>query len=113
MFWSISFILVLAKFFAGIFASYLAYFMYQRVFRAGVFEQGIRFIVISIFLLTVGRALDVITAIQPNGPISTLWGPVISTAFSLILAYGFYTLYKVWRIDRKDSRVETRAPLVN
>jgi len=93
---------------ASIVLTYFVFFLYQKVFRAGVMEEGFRMIAISILILTIGRGLDFVSVIQPNNEIASISTTVIGTAFTLVATYGFYLLYKVWRIDRKEPLIEKR-----
>jgi len=72
-------------------------------------EAGFRMIAISILVLTIGRALDLISVIQPNNEIASISTTVIGTAFTLVATYGFYLLYQVWRVDRKERALEKRS----
>jgi len=65
-------------------------------------------IAISMLVLTIGRSFDLISIIQPDNELASILTTVIGTAFSLVATYGFYLLYKVWRIEKKESLVEKR-----
>jgi hypothetical protein len=108
---SLFLVLVLLRLAASVAVTYFVFFLYQKVFRAGVMEAGFRMLAISMLFLTASRLLDVVTAIQPTNGVAILLTPVIGTAFGLIALYGFYLLYRVWRVDKKEPRTE--KPLVN
>jgi len=91
---------------AGVVLTYFVFYLYQKEFRSGVMEKGFRMIAISMLILTAGRVFDLITAIQPTNEIAGNLTTVLGTAFSLVLVYGFYLLYNIWHIDRKELRLE-------
>jgi hypothetical protein len=103
---SIAAMLDIVKLAAGVVLTYFVFFLYQKVFRAGVMEKGFRIIAISMLVLTIGRSFDLITAIQTNNELAEILTTITGTAFSLIAAYGFYLLYEVWHVDKKDFPVE-------
>jgi hypothetical protein len=108
---SIGIILDIIKLAAGAALTYFVFFLYQKVFRAGVMEKGFRMIAISMLILTIGRSFDLISMIQPNNELSDILTTVIGTAFSLVATYGFYLLYTVWRVEKKESLVE-KKPMI-
>ena len=108
---SIGLILDVVKLVAGIGLAYFVIYLYEKVFRSGVMEQGFRIIAVSMIILVISRVLAVVSDIQPNNAISMLSSPVIGIAFSLVATYGFYLLYKVWRVDKKEPLIEKR-PIV-
>jgi len=108
---SIGIILDIVKLAAGVVLTYFVFFLYQKVFRAGVMEMGFRMIAISMLVLTIGRVFDLVSAIQPDNELANILTTVIGTAFSLVATYGFYLLYKVWRIEKKESPIE-KSPII-
>ena len=91
---------------AGVVLTYFVFYLYQKEFRSGVMEKGFRMIAISMLILTAARVFDLISAIQPANENALNLTTVLGTAFSLALAYGFYLLYRVWHIDKKETRLE-------
>jgi hypothetical protein len=103
---SIGIILDVVKLAAGVVLTYFVFYLYQKEFRSGVMEKGFRMIAISMLILTAGRVFDLISAIQPTNENAVNLTTVLGTAFSLAMAYGFYLLYKIWHIDKKEPRLE-------
>ena len=90
----------------GVILCYFAIYLYQKEFRSGVMEKGFRMIAISTIILAASRIFDLISAIQPNNERAQILTTVLSIVFSLVLTYGFYLLYKIWHLDKKDRRLE-------
>jgi hypothetical protein len=103
---SIAISLDVVKLAAGVVLTYCVFYLYQKEFRAGVMEKGFRMIAISTLILTAGRIFDLVSEIQPTNENADNLTIVLGTAFSLVLAYGFFLLYKVWHVDRKERRLE-------
>lgn len=103
---SITITLDLVKLVAGVVLTYFVFFLYAKEFRSSVMEKGFRYIAISTLILTAGRTADLISAFYPTGEISTISFNILGTAFSLVLVYGFYLMYKVWHVDRRKSHLE-------
>jgi len=105
---SIAISLDIIRLVASVALTYFVFFLYQKVFRAGVMEKGFRMIAISILILTIGRSLDFIAVFQPNNDIASISTTVLGTAFTLVATYGFYLLYIVWRVDKREYVTETK-----
>jgi hypothetical protein len=103
---SIAIVLDIVKFAAGVVLTYYVFYLYQKEFRSGVMEEGFRMIAISMLILTAARIFDLVSAILPTNGLADDLSTVLGTAFSLVLAYGFFLLYSVWHIDKKETRVE-------
>ena len=103
---SIAIVLDIVKFAAGVVLTYYVFYLYQKEFRSGVMEKGFRMIAISMLILTAGRIFDLVSAILPTNGLAENLTTVLGTAFSLVLAYGFFLLYSVWHIDKKELRLE-------
>ena len=103
---TIAIVLDIVKFVAGVVLTYYVFYLYQKEFRSGVMEKGFRMIAISMLILTAARVFDLVSAILPTNGLADDLSTVLGTAFSLVLAYGFYLLYRIWHIDRKETRLE-------
>lgn len=104
------------KLVVGIVLTYFAFYLYENEFRPSVMEKGFRMITISLLILTASRVSDLISAIQPNNELAQILTTVLGIAFTLVLTYGFYLLYKVWHIDKKEKmgkRLEEKPPIAN
>src|SRR5579872_3543731 len=100
---TIATILDVVKLAAGVVLTYFVFYLYQKEFRSGVMEKGFRWIAISMLILTVSRVTDLLLTVLPTNEFMNDLITVLGTAFSLVLAYGFYLLYKVWHIDREET----------
>jgi Kef-type K+ transport system membrane component KefB len=103
---SVGIILDGVKLVAGVALTYFVFYLYQKEFRSGVMEKGFRMIAISMLIFTVGLSFDLISAIQTANELASILATVIGTAFSLVATYGFFLLYRVWHVDRKEARLE-------
>jgi hypothetical protein len=103
---TIAIVLDIAKFAAGVALTYFVFYLYQKEFRSGVMEKGFRMIAISMLILTAARIFDLVSTIAPTNELAGDLTEVLGTAFSLVLAYGFFLLYSVWHIDKKESWLE-------
>ena len=99
----ITIILDAVKLLVGIVLTYFAFYLYQKEFRSSVMEKGFRFITISLVILVVSRTSDLVSALQPNNEAAMISTTVLGIAFSLVLTYGFYLLYRIWHIDKKEK----------
>jgi len=68
---------------------------------------GFRMIALSTVFLCIGRLTDLLTNLTPilNSGSMTNLGDVSGTIFAILNAYGFYQIYKVWKIGKKESVV--------
>jgi hypothetical protein len=103
---SIAIILDIVKLAAGVVLTYFVLYLYQKEFRSSVMEKGFRMIAISMLILTAGRIFDLISTIQPTNLAAEDITTVLGTAFSLVLVYGFYLVYRIWHIDKKEPPLE-------
>jgi hypothetical protein len=100
-------ILDVVKLAAGVALCYFVFFLYQKEFRSGVMEQGFRFIAISTLILTVSRLADLVSQFMPGeAELYSVITTVLGTGFSLVATYGFYLLYRVWHVEKKESSLE-------
>ena len=103
---SVEIILDVLELAACVALTYFVFYLYQKEFRSGVMEKGFRMIAISILILAIGQSFDIISAIQTTNELASILTTVMGTAFSLVATYGFFLLYRVWHVDRKEARLE-------
>jgi Kef-type K+ transport system membrane component KefB len=103
---SVEIILDVLELAAGVTLTYFVFYLYQKEFRSGVMEKGFRMIAISMLIFTIGQSFDLITAIQTTNELASILTTVTGTTFSLVATYGFFLLYRVWHVDRKEVRLE-------
>jgi len=105
-------ILDIVKLVAGIALAYFVFYLYQKEFRSGVMEEGFRYITISFVILAIGRASDLVSALEPSNDFSPILATISGTVFSLVACYGFFLLYRVWHIKRERPRKDFKQGMI-
>jgi hypothetical protein len=109
---TIDVILDIVRLAVGIALAYFVFYLYQTEFRSGVMEKGFRYITISFVILDIGRISDLIGTFEPKNGFTPILGDVTGTVFSLIACYGFYLLYRVWHVNRKEEPRREEKPII-
>ena len=94
------------KFVAAVGLAYFVRYLYRHVFRGGMMAPGFRMIGLSLVFLCVGRLAGLLASLLGvyGTPLRNI-DDLLGTAFAITNAYGFYLIYKVWRVaEEKPSR---------